>query len=106
MDEKIKEDMFVYLSASIEKENWSIDDVSSYGMAPTSGGVYVLTLWKTGKTEAKGKRSMKIKLDKHLEHMFLAVRTLEEIMRDHGPSNDFSKRIGEDKDPNQGFGIA
>jgi len=86
------------LTSELKKNGWNVDDVSSYGFSRSSGGVFVMTLWKSGKTEKKTVRSMKIKIDNKREHMFLAVEMIEEMMDGHEESNDFTKRLNKEEE--------
>ena len=92
----MKKDMNRLITQHLDENGWMLDDVSSFGVARSAGGVYTLTLWKTGKSEVKSKRSIKIKIDSVTKHMFLAVEVLEELMAEHAAETTFDKRLKEE----------
>lgn len=89
----MKDKMDELLLNSLAKEDWTLDDISNYGIARGQGGVFTLTIWKNGKTKKGDKRSITIKLDKNRKHMFLAVERLESLMDEYFNDMDFTSRI-------------
>lgn len=92
--------MEAYLLGCLKKDDLSLDDISNYGIARSAGGIYTLTLWKNGKTEKGSRRSISIKLDGKMKNMFLAVETLEELMKENYDSISFIDRISEEQPDN------
>jgi len=88
---------------SLDAENWTLDDISNYGIARGQGGVFTLTIWKNGKTKKGDKRSIIVKLDKKREHMFLAVERLEFLMEEYFTNMDFTQRVAEFEPKGAGF---
>ena len=84
------------ITSSFEEAGWTFDDVSNYGIARSSGGVYTFTLWKNVKAKKGVDRSFKIKIDNRMKNLFLAIEVLEELMAAHYESNDFTKRLKEE----------
>jgi len=98
------EDMKIYIRQelkSVIKEDdseFTLDDISNYGIARAQSGIFTVTLWRNIKGAKDVVRSVKIKLDTDINNLVLFINTLETLLKDEVASVNYKDRIKKKKD--------